>query len=78
MEKYHWDFNLKIRLLGETLFNLLYWMYFPFIAVYFSQTIGLTWAGFMLMVPPIISALVSLALYKKLFRLSTLTIEKSD
>lgn len=60
MEKYHWDVNLKIRLLGETLFNLLYWMYFPFIAVYFSQTISLTWAGFLLMIPPIISLLFNL------------------
>lgn len=60
MKKYYWDTNLKIRLLGETLFNLLYWMYFPFIAVYFSQTISLKWAGLMLMVPPIISLLFNL------------------
>ena len=60
MKKYYWDTNLKIRLLGETLFNLFYWMYFPFIAVYFSQTISLTWAGLMLMVPPIISLLFNL------------------
>ena len=55
MKKYRWDRNLKIRLAGETLFNLLYWMYFPFIAVYFSQTVGFSWAGFMMMVPPFIS-----------------------
>lgn len=55
MDKYQWDRNLKIRLAGETLFNLLYWMYFPFIAVYFSRTLGFSWAGLMMMVPPIIS-----------------------
>lgn len=55
MTKYHWDRNLKIRLIGETLFNLLYWMYFPFLALYFSQAIGLSWAGLMMMVPPLIS-----------------------
>ncbi|WP_413368159.1 MDR family MFS transporter [Lysinibacillus sp. 3P01SB] len=46
---------MKIRLIGETLFNLLYWMYFPFLALYFSQAIGLSWAGLMMMVPPLIS-----------------------
>lgn len=55
MNNYHWDSNLKIRLVGETLFNLLYWMYFPFIAIYFSQTMGLKWAGVLMTIPPVIS-----------------------
>lgn len=55
MDRYQWDANLKVRLLGETIFNLLYWMYFPFIAIYFSQSLGLQWAGVLMTVPPIIS-----------------------
>lgn len=55
-----WDVNLKIRLIGETLFNLLYWMYFPFIAVYFSEALGKHMAGVMMSVPPIIMILGSM------------------
>ncbi|MCJ8013650.1 MFS transporter [Paenibacillus sp. KQZ6P-2] len=50
-----WDLNLKIRLGGETLFNLLYWMYFPFITIYFSQALGKHIAGILMTVPPLIS-----------------------
>jgi len=52
-----WDTNLKIRLVGETIFNLLYWMYFPFIAVYFSESLGNNTAGFLMTIPPLISIL---------------------
>ncbi|MBP0723744.1 MFS transporter [Bacillus sp. RG28] len=55
-----WDVNLKIRLIGETLFNLLYWMYFPFIAVYFSEALGKHMAGVLMSVPPIIMILGSM------------------
>ncbi len=48
-----WNANLKIRLFGEALFNLLYWMYFPFIAVYFSSTLGSQLAGLLMTVPPL-------------------------
>ncbi|MBT2601388.1 MULTISPECIES: MFS transporter [unclassified Oceanobacillus] len=50
-----WDRNLKIRLLGETLFNMLFWMYFPFLTIYFSESIGVVEAGFMMTAPAIIS-----------------------
>ncbi|MCJ7840283.1 MFS transporter [Lederbergia sp. NSJ-179] len=52
-----WDTNLKIRLTGETLFNLLYWMYFPFVTVYFSQALGNHIAGILMTIPPLISIL---------------------
>ncbi|MGG3573892.1 MFS transporter [Bacillus gobiensis] len=52
-----WDTNLKIRLTGETLFNLLYWMYFPFIAIYFSEALGNHIAGILMTIPPLISIL---------------------
>lgn len=53
--KYQWDINLKIRLAGDTLFNTFYWMYFPFIAIYFSQSIGLGWTGVVMTLPPVVS-----------------------
>ncbi|WP_152392342.1 MDR family MFS transporter [Paenibacillus guangzhouensis] len=49
-----WDVNLKIRLFGEGLFNLLFWMYFPFITVYFSEALGTQTAGMLMAVPPLI------------------------
>nr|WP_251131836.1 MULTISPECIES: MFS transporter [Exiguobacterium] len=38
---------------GEGLFNLLFWMYFPFITVYFAQTLGVKLAGLLMTVPPL-------------------------
>lgn len=55
-----WSRNLKIRLFGETMFNVFYWMYFPFIAIYFSQSLGLAWAGVLMMVPPVLSLIAGL------------------
>ena len=59
-KKYTWDSNLKIRLIGETIFNVFYWMYFPFIAIYFSQSIGLAWTDTLVTIPPIISLLAGM------------------
>lgn len=50
-----WDLNLKTRLIGETLFNMLFWMYFPFLTIYFSDTLGLVEAGLMMTAPSLIS-----------------------
>jgi MFS family permease len=55
-----WDNNLKVRLIGEALFNMLFWMYFPFITVYFSGKLGSHIAGILMTVPPIFSMLGSL------------------
>ncbi|MCM3763382.1 MFS transporter [Neobacillus niacini] len=55
-----WDTNLKVRLLGEGLFNMLFWMYFPFITVYFSEELGNRAAGILMTVPPIFSLIGSL------------------
>ncbi|GAA0831277.1 MDR family MFS transporter [Paenibacillus glucanolyticus] len=55
-----WDNNLKVRLLGEGLFNMLYWMYFPFITVYFGQSLGNHIAGVLMTVPPIFSIIGNL------------------
>ena len=49
-----WDLNLKIRLMGETLFNMLFWMYFPFMILFFSDAFGKTVASLLMTVPPLI------------------------
>ncbi|MDD9265830.1 MFS transporter [Paenibacillus sp. GCM10023248] len=55
-----WNNNLKVRLIGEGLFNMLFWMYFPFITVYFGTALGNHIAAIMMSVPPIFSLLGSL------------------
>ncbi|MDN4526014.1 MDR family MFS transporter [Fictibacillus fluitans] len=60
MGKFSWDMNLKVRLIGEGLFNLLFWMYFPFITVYFGEALGYHMAGLLMAVPPVFSMLGSL------------------
>jgi len=55
-----WDTNLKVRLIGEALFNMLFWMYFPFITVYFGEALGNNVAGALMTVPPIFSLIGSL------------------
>lgn len=52
-----WNLNLKVRLMGEALFNLLFWMYFPFITVYFGSELGTAAAGLLMTVPPIFGLL---------------------
>ncbi|HZG14992.1 MAG TPA: MFS transporter [Candidatus Bathyarchaeia archaeon] len=56
-----WDLNLKVRLIGETIFHTLFWMYFPFIALHFSDAFGKDLAGILLTVPPLIGILGNLA-----------------
>lgn len=55
-----WNHNLKVRLIGEALFNMLFWMYFPFITVYFGAALGNHIAGMLMAVPPIFSLVGSL------------------
>ena len=54
MRWFTWDLNLKIRLMGETLFNMLFWMYFPFMILFFSDAFGKTAASMLMTVPPLI------------------------
>jgi MFS transporter, DHA1 family, multidrug resistance protein B len=55
-----WDLNLKVLLIGETLFNTFFWMYFPFITLYFSDTLGNVTAGILMTVPPLMSIVGSM------------------
>lgn len=54
MSWFKWDLNLKIRLMGETLFNMLFWMYFPFMTLFFSDAFGKTIASMLMTVIPLI------------------------
>lgn len=55
-----WDNNLKVRLIGEALYNMLFWMYFPFMTVYFGAAIGNHIAGILMIVPPLFSMIGTL------------------
>ncbi|AUM67077.1 MFS transporter [Brevibacillus laterosporus] len=55
-----WDVNLKVRLIGETLFSIFLWMFLPFMALFFSETFGKSTAGVLLIIPPLLSVVISL------------------
>ncbi|GIP26904.1 multidrug resistance protein [Paenibacillus sp. J23TS9] len=55
-----WDLNLKIRLIGDSLFNMLFWMYFPFMTLYFSGVFGKSVASMLMAVPPLVGIFANL------------------
>ncbi|ARI78114.1 MDR family MFS transporter [Halobacillus mangrovi] len=55
-----WDRNLKIRLFGEGSMNILFWMFFPFMTIYFERSFGKDYAGILLMLSQAFSVLASL------------------
>lgn len=55
-----WDLNLKIRLIGEGATNLLFWMFFPFMSIYFSDAFGKGTAGALLVLSQVIGVVVGL------------------
>ncbi|MGE8203090.1 MDR family MFS transporter [Heyndrickxia sp. NPDC080065] len=55
-----WDKNLKIRLVGEALMNVTFWMFFPFLTIYFSEAFGKGTAGLLLIGSQIFSVLANL------------------
>jgi DHA1 family multidrug resistance protein B-like MFS transporter len=60
MQWSEWDRNLKIRLVGEWLFGLFFWMFLPFMAIYFSETLGKTTAGLLLVLSQVLSVAANL------------------
>lgn len=60
MKWHDWDINLKVRFIGEGIFNLLFWMFFPFMAIYFSNHFGQTSAGMLLILSQVIGAVIGL------------------
>ncbi|MGD6817841.1 MDR family MFS transporter [Metabacillus sp. 84] len=55
-----WDFNLKVRLFGEAMMNLTFWMFFPFLAIYFSDEFGKEMAGLFLIAAQVFSVFANL------------------
>ncbi|WP_374721167.1 MDR family MFS transporter [Peribacillus tepidiphilus] len=55
-----WDRNLKIRLGGEALANISFWMFFPFLAIFFSDEFGKTTAGLLLICSQFFSVIANL------------------
>jgi DHA1 family multidrug resistance protein B-like MFS transporter len=43
-----WDRNLKVRLFAEAMMNITFWMFFPFLTIYFADEFGKNKAGFLL------------------------------
>jgi MFS transporter, DHA1 family, multidrug resistance protein B len=55
-----WDRNLKVRLFGESLMNLTFWMFFPFLTIYFTEAFGKTTAGVLLITSQVFSVFANL------------------
>lgn len=56
-----WDVNLKVRLFGELIAHTFFWMYFPFMALHFSDAFGKEAAGLLLTIPPLLGMFANLA-----------------
>jgi len=55
-----WDRNLKIRLIGESMMNLTFWMFFPFLTIYFTESFGKNTAGWLLIISQVFSVIANL------------------
>jgi MFS transporter, DHA1 family, multidrug resistance protein B len=55
-----WDPNLKVRLFSEAMMNITFWMFFPFLTIYFSEEFGKSKAGLLLVFSQIFSVFANL------------------
>lgn len=55
-----WDLNLKIRLFGEALINVTFWMFIPFLTIYFAEEFGKDKAGLLLVFSQVFSVIANL------------------
>ncbi|MRX74299.1 MFS transporter [Bacillus lacus] len=55
-----WDRNLKVRLFGEAAMNITFWMFFPFLIIYFAEAFGKEKAGFLLVLSQLFSVAANL------------------
>lgn len=55
-----WDSNLKVRLFGEALMNITFWMFFPFLTIYFADEFGKSLAGLLLILSQVLSVFANL------------------
>ncbi|MBB6673539.1 MDR family MFS transporter [Cohnella nanjingensis] len=56
----NWDTNLKIRLGGEFINNVIFWTFFPFLAIYFSEAFGKGLTGLLLVLSQVLSVIANL------------------
>jgi MFS transporter, DHA1 family, multidrug resistance protein B len=55
-----WDANLRIRLAAEALMNTMFWMFFPFLTIYFAEEFGKSQAGLLLIFSQVFSVIANL------------------
>lgn len=55
-----WDPNLKVRLFSEAMMNITFWMFFPFLTIYFADEFGKNKAGFLLVFSQAFSVIANL------------------
>jgi MFS transporter, DHA1 family, multidrug resistance protein B len=55
-----WDRNLKVRLFGEAAINITFWMFFPFLTIYFTEAFGKQTAGLLLVLSQVFSVAANL------------------
>lgn len=55
-----WDRNLKIRLIGEFFVGATFWMFFPFMTLYFSESLGKSLTGLLLVFSQALSVVTNL------------------
>lgn len=55
-----WDINLKVRLIGEAFVQISFWMIFPFLTIYFSESFGRGITSILLMISQIIAVICGL------------------
>ncbi|TMU84984.1 MFS transporter [Bacillus sp. BHET2] len=55
-----WDRNLKVRLFGEAAINITFWMFFPFLTIYFTDSFGKQTAGLLLVLSQVFAVLANL------------------
>jgi MFS transporter, DHA1 family, multidrug resistance protein B len=55
-----WDRNLKVRLFSEAMMNITFWMFFPFLTIYFAEEFGKSKAGFLLVFSQVFSVFANL------------------
>lgn len=55
-----WDTNLKVRLFAEAMMNITFWMFFPFLSIYFAEEFGKSKAGLLLVFSQLFSVFANL------------------
>ncbi|WML42962.1 MFS transporter [Neobacillus sp. PS3-40] len=55
-----WDPNLKVRLFAEAMMNITFWMFFPFLTIYFAVEFGKSKAGLLLVFSQVFSVIANL------------------